>query len=447
MKNQPDAQKEHAPPPEKPSANKSISKSIKKIFLSGIVITFLIVLVKWGAEHTDLYQGFQRAAYEWLQARLSPPHRRDDLPVVIVDIRDLEYETKELEGEKYSVTPREKLIPLIETIAAQQPRAIAVDVDFSPHKIGNLDPRDPIYFRDLSTLSLRQQVPIFLGVFRSRNRPRNLWLGDPEFESLGTNVDNPDDNRKMFAWTSDAAGQKQLTMCKALADVFDPKASDNSSFPHWAVEQISEVQQKDGRKAGEFLVDFSAVGTLEDTRLKSINLDVIKDQGWTLTNKAVLIGDGTLYDARDSVIIPMQGRTKPVPGIYLQAAAAYTLIQSPIYEVTALGRFLLDLGLALIVLSGVIGVRILLRKSGSRFAHLSATYFFIVLVTIVVVIVGILLVHKTHVLWDDFAFVLLGLWFHPMVELLLAPLGRVIKASPPVLREFFLSDKKELGGS
>jgi|GEM_PF-1173076 CHASE2 domain. len=443
MDKEPDVQKEQVPAPKKASADKSIGKSIKKIFWSGILITLLMVLVKWGLEHTSLYQGGQRAAYEWLQARLSPPHRRNDLPVMIVDIRDLEYMTKEIEGEKYSVTPREKLIPLIEEVAAQQPKVIALDIDFSPHKIGFLDPLDPIYFRKFAALSQVYQVPIFLGVHRSRNRPREFWLGDPEFESLGANVENPDDNRKMYEWTSDAGGRKQLTLCNALASVFPPEAKTRRRFPAWAVRQISETQKENGRKAGEFLVDFSALGTLEDTRLKTTKREVVKDQGWTLRDKAVLIGDGSLYDARDSVIIPMQGQTKPVPGIYLQAAAAYTLITSPIYEVTAPGRFLLDFGLALIVLGGVIVVRILLRSSGSSFAQLSVTYFFIVLVTVVVVIVGILLVHITHVLWDDFFFVLLGLWFHPIVELILSPLGRAIKAIPDAFRVVFVSEQKE----
>jgi CHASE2 domain-containing sensor protein len=443
MEHEHEGQKERVRAPEAPSTDKSFRKSIKKIFLSGILITLLMFVVKWGLEHTSLYEGLQRAAYEWLQARLSPPHRRDDLPVMIVDIRDLEYVIKEIEGEKYSVTPREKLMPLIEEVAAQQPKVIALDIDFSPHKIGFLDPLDPIYFRKLAALSQIHNVPIFLGVHRSRNRPRELWLGDPEFESLGANVENPEDNRKMYEWTSDAAGRKQLTMSQALASVFPPEAKTYPRFPPWAVRQISEAQKKDGRKAGEFLVDFSALGTLEDTRLKTTNREVIKDQGWTLRDKAVLIGDGSLYDARDSVIIPMQGQTKPVPGIYLQAAAAYTLIRSPIYEVTGRARFLLDFGLALIVLGGVIVVRILLRSSGSRFAQLSATYFFIVLVTVVVVILGILLVHRTHVLWDDFAFVLLGLWFHPIVELILSPLGRAIKATPDALRVVFVSEQKE----
>src|ERR1051326_4381741 len=289
MDNEPDIEKERVPAPKKASTDTSIGKSIKKILLSGIVISLLMILVRWSAEHTSFYQGDQRATYEWLQARLSPPHRRDDLPVMILDIRKLEYITREIAGEEYSLPPREKLIPLIEKVAAQKPKVIALAIDFWPDTIGFLNPLDRISFRKFAALSQIYQVPIFLGIHRSRNRPREFWLGDPEFESLGANVENPDDNRKMYEWTTDAEGHKQLTLCNAVASVFPPEAKIHRQFPSWAVQQISETQMKDGRKAGEFLVDFSVVGTLEDTRLKTIIPDVIKDQGWTLRDKEVLV--------------------------------------------------------------------------------------------------------------------------------------------------------------
>jgi hypothetical protein len=423
MENQDEIDRELLLAPKESSTDKFAWKSIGKSLISGILVALLIVLAKACAEQANLFQGFEKAAYEWLQTRLSAPHRRDELPVMIVDIRELEYKTIEVEGEKYSLTSREKLIPLIEAVAAEKPKVIAVDIDFSPHKIGSLDPRDPIYFQNLAKLNVR----VFLGIFRSRTRPRELWLGNPQFASLAANVANPDDNRRMFEWTSGADGQTELTMCKALANAFPEEKKLNSYFSR-AVRQVSETQTEDGRKAGEFLVDFSPLEALKDTRLKTIDPAVIKDQGWTLFDKAVLIGDGSLYDARDSVIIPVQGQTKPVPGVYLHAAAAYTLIKSPIYEFTGLARFLLDIVLALVVLIGVLIVRIRLRKSRLSFAQTRATYLFIVIVTIVVIILGVVFVHKTRVLWGDFAFVILGLWFHPPVESLLSPTKKLLKA-------------------
>jgi hypothetical protein len=203
------------------------------------------------------------------------------------------------------------------------------------------------------------------------------------------------------------------------------------------VRQVSEEQTADGRKAGEFLVDFSPLHALEDSRLKTFSRAVVKDQGWSLYGKAVLIGDGSLYDPRDSVIIRVQEQTRPMPGIYLHAAAVYTLIKSPIYELTGLARFLLDFALAFVVLFGVFIVRIRLRNSRRSFAQMTATYSFIIIVTIVVLLLGVIFVHKTRVLWDDFAFVLLGLWFHPVVELLLSPTKNFLKGILDACRPFF----------
>ena len=420
---------EQLPAPEELQTDDFTRKSIAKSLISGVLIALVIFLTKWCVEDTGFYKGGQKWIYENLQAWLSPPQRRDDLPIMIVDIRDLEYKTFEVEGEKYQYTPREQLMPLIEAVAAQNPKVVAVDVDFSPHKIGFLDPADPIYFQKLTKLT----VPIFLGVFRSRNRPRELWLGNPQFESLAADLGHPDDDRKMFEWTSGTDGRTDLTLSKALANAFPHEKPLDSFF----VRQVSETQTPDGRKGGEFLVDFSAVPALQDTRLKTINPDVVKDQKWTLYGKAVLIGDGSLYDARDIVLVPIQGQTKAVPGIYLHAAAAYTLIKSPIYEFTALGRFLLDVLLAFTVLFCVFIVRMRLRKSRLSFAQTRATIFFILIVTIVVITLGVVFVHKTRVLWDDFAFVLLGLWFHPLVEFLLLPTKKLLNGIWDAVNGFF----------
>ncbi len=413
------------------SINNSGGTSLRKSIVSGVLVVILIVPAKWVAEHFSLYHEVERACYGWLLGLLAPPYRRNELPIVIVDIRNLEYATKEIQGEKYSITPREELMAVIEAVMAQEPRVVGLDIDFSPHKIGFVDLGEPLRFRKLKELSEQRpvrKVPLFLGIHRSRTLPQEYWLGNPEFASLAANVENPDDNRKMFAWTNDGKGQRGLTMCRALANAFAPETSGTGGFASWFVRQVSETQTDDNRKAGEFLVDFSPLYALEDTRLATINPNVIKDQGWTLRDKAVLIGDGTLYAARDSIIVPLAGQSKPVPGIYLHATAAYTLIKSPIYELTGAARIMLDAVLALIVLACVTAVGINLRNSQFSFAQTRTTYVFIFAVTIVVVVLGVVFVNRTRILWSDFVFVIAGLWLHPVIELFLSPMKRFAKA-------------------
>lgn len=405
------------------SSNRAPDNMIRKSLLTGLLVTFLLLFVKWGAEHTSLYQGIQRASYSWLQSKLSAPCRRSDLPVVILDIRDLEYTTIEVQGEKFSVTPRGPLMELIETVVAQKPAVVGIDIDFSPNRSGYVDLDDPIHFRRLLELQQHTGIPIFLGINRSQNKERQIWLGDPEFESLAANIDGPDDNRKMFQWTSGAGGgttedsnDKGLTMCTALKKAVGPTEDKLPKLASWVVRQVSEAKTKRGLNAGEFLVDFSALEALKDTRLKTINPAVVKDQGWTLAGKAVLIGDGSLYEARDSVIVPLPAETMPVPGIYLHACAAYTLIKAPLYELTNFARFLADFVLAFVVLISVISARVYIQNRRQKFAETRATYIFILGVTIIAVTIGIFFVHKTRVIWDDFLFVILALWIHPAVD-------------------------------
>lgn len=428
-------------------SKQSPDKMIRKSLLTGLLITALLLFAKWCAEHTALYQGMQRASYGWLQSKLRPPCRRSDLPVIVLDIRDLEYTTIEVQGEKFPLTPRKPLMELIETVVAQKPKVIGVDIDFSPNKFGYGDPDDPKHFRRL--LELRQQtgVPIFLGINRSQAKRRQVWLGSPEFESLAANIDNPDDNRKMFEWTgatgaevseAGASVEKGLTMCKALKNAVSPTENQPSKVASWVVSQVSEGQTERGLSAGEFLVDFSALDALRDTRLKTINPAVVKDQGWTLAGKAVLIGDGTLYEARDSVIVPLPAEKAPVPGIYQHASAAYTLIKAPLYELTVLARLLADFLLALVVLISVISARVYIQNRREKFAETRATYIFIFAVTVPAVLFGIVFVHKTRVIWDDFLFVILALWIHPAVDHTLWQALRSLRTNIPlILRRLF----------
>jgi CHASE2 domain-containing sensor protein len=440
-------------------------RPIVKSLLAGLIITFLILGIKWWFEDASLYQNLQRACYSWLQARLSTPSRREDLPVVIVDISDLEYTTTEVEGKRFTVTPRDHLWKLIEAIAAQGPKVIGVDIDFSPNQFGYVDPLvDPGFFRDISALSKQKGIPIFLGIKRSQARSADMWLGNKEFADLAANIFiSDDDNRKMLKWvlpsgsdtTSRSANERPgLAMCAVLAGPF--KSVDNRFHKRltWAIEQSSEVQPAPDLTGEEFLVDFSPIEALKVTRLKTTNAAVIKDQGWLLANRAVLIGDGTPGENRDAFIVPQQDQKQPVPGVYLHASAAYTLIKAPLYEFTAVGRLGMDFLLSVIVLISVTFARLYVTnrtkvparkkvpaRTNDRFAQWRATYLFILTVTLISITIGIVFVHKTRVIWDDFLFVLLALWLHPVFERTVVNGLSAVKDNAPLVLMRLFSEK------
>lgn len=412
-------------------------KSIGKSLLTGILVTSFILVLKFGAERTTLYQELQGAVYSWLQSRLSAPHRRDELPVVILDISDLEYWTREVQGEKFLVTKREPLMSLIAAVAAQKPKAIGVDIDFSPRKFGWSDPNDSTHLQKLLELQGQgdERVPVFLGIHRSRNKNHESWLGHPRFESLAATIDNPEDYRKMFAWTGDPEGRQGVSLSKALAEAVSHSEQPRPWFFSRVVSQFSQGQTDQGLKAEEFLVNFSPLEELADNRLKTINPLVVVDQGWIFRNKAVLIGDASVYQGRDTVVVPLPRKNRQVPGIYLHAAAVYTLIKAPLYELTPVARLLADLLLALTVLGSVLAIRVYFEKRRQKVAETRTTYSAILVVTLVVVVFGVVFVHKTRVLWDDIAFVLIGLWIHPVVDNSLGGLlGWIRSRLPTALR-------------
>lgn len=419
--------------------NKFAINGIGKSLLTGLLVTFLLLFAKWLAEHTALCQSIQEASYSWLQSNLSPPKTLNDLGIVILDIRKLEYTPVEVQGETFPLTPRKPLMELIETVVAQKPAAVGVDIDFSPNKFGYSDLDDPKYFRRLMEISEQTKVPIFLGINRSQNKRSDLWLGSPEFKSLAANIDSPENNRKMFAWTGTDSAEQGLTMCMALKNAVRPAENIPSQPLSWFVSQVSQGHTKRGLAAGEFLVDFSPIEALRDRKLTTIDPKVVKDQGrQLLVGKIVLIGDGDLYEPRDNVIVPLLTERTAVPGIYLHACAVYTLIKAPLYELTGRARVLADLALALVVLLSVSSVRIYIQNRSEKFAEKRAAYIITFAVTVVAVLFGIVFLHQIRVMWDDFLFVILALWIHPAVDETLWQALRSLKTKLPLfLRGLF----------
>jgi CHASE2 domain-containing sensor protein len=337
------------------------------------------------------------------------------MPIVVVDIQKMERRTVEVNGKRYTLTPREKLLPLITAIAAQHPKAIGIDIDFAPNEFGYMDTQnDPTFFRSLSELN----VPVFIGIGRSHGEHPRYWLGVPEFRKLAADIVVPEDERKMYKWVetskdSSTGVGKGPSLSAALADPFRSKPVSRGPF-RWALTLETEVQIEPSLKGSEFLVDFSALQEFQDMRITTIDPAVVGDFGWTMGDKAVLIGDGVTYDSRDTYPVPTLTHRRGVPGIYKHAAAAYTLIKAPLYELTGIGRVFVDFLLSAMVLVPLALLRVLVARKtrNNRLAEESTMVLLTAVVTIIVFVVGVIFVHYTRTIWDDFLFVILALWIH-----------------------------------
>jgi len=395
--------------------SQSSGKQLLWDFGKGLLLMALLALITVGVEHTSFGKRVELFGYDWLQRHLASEH----VPVVVVDISDLKPTPFRVDGQTGIATSRETLQTLIEAITAQDPRAIGVDIDFSPDSFGYVWPRDPKFFE----FCLKNRVPVFLGISRSVSLLPNQWLGTEDYESLATSIIIPNgDTRKMAKWIRVSRDSTPgRTLSAAVAGGFQETQSGLSRWlhDHKLVEQVSERDLGQDIAIGEFPVDYSPLRTLmEDKTLQTINPDVIRDQGHLLRGKIVLVGRGITDDKVDHFRVA--GFEEEIPGVYIHACAAYTLHDAPLYELTRASRLGIDLLLSFVVLLSVIAIRFYyLNRTTRRVATHRLQIILTMLVIIGAFIAGVTFVGQTRLMWSDFVLVLGVLVLHIPIERLL----------------------------
>jgi hypothetical protein len=159
-------------------------------------LAFTLALIALNAlyfHHTKLGTGVERLTYDLLQGRLTSSFRARDLPVVVVDIGNL---TRVDVGDLGpAVTPRAALIDIVTALAQQNPKAIGIDIDFSPVD-GAYVENDKIFFGVCDAIragsAAQPGVPIFLGIGRTQSQDPALWLPDAP-KSLAASITKPPD--------------------------------------------------------------------------------------------------------------------------------------------------------------------------------------------------------------------------------------------------------------
>jgi CHASE2 domain-containing sensor protein len=136
-----------------------------------------------------------------------------------------------------------------------------------------------------------------------------------------------------------------------------------------------------------------------------------------VTGKVVLVGRARTGQTTDVFTVP--ARSEPVAGVYLHAAAAYTLLEAPLFRLTHAGRFAADV---IVSLGALTIVFVVLAARESRDAHVSRRVEWIVAVSAaaLVFVVGYFGVTRTGLLWTDCLMVSVALVLHP-------PLGRALE--------------------
>jgi CHASE2 domain-containing sensor protein len=410
------------------SETPSISKRKRKIlsdFITGVLITILLVLGKIGVEHTYVGHRVELLTYEFLHRRLSAFDPSVSLPVVVLDISKLPG------GKDGSTTPRKQLQAIIDALLETEPRGIAIDLNFSPdRKSGRWqsddDPDFLSYLRSRST----SEIPIYVGVVSENVAPGDpaLWLGATDFKSLAAYMDiNDEDTTRLPLWVR-CGSEKLFSFSGKLAQAMD-RPEKQSSVQRLLFKDLSNEEHECGKqcRCAYTLANYAKLETIQAQSLPIITADAIKNAGEKFHERFVLAGDGILTHAQDPFVVV--GREKPVSGVYLHAVALYTLVGEPLYLFTDTARLIIDVLLAVAILSFIA----LLRWQHLRdehFGYHQPEKALIWFTAIFVFVAGILLIQWLHIIWLDFVLVIVALVLHPPVSGLLGHLKRTRKPAP-----------------
>ncbi|MEN3336089.1 MAG: hypothetical protein V7641_5454 [Blastocatellia bacterium] len=437
-------------------------RAIWRDLLKGLLFIALVLVIKLLVERTTLGKQLDLMSYNLLQLQLSSEH----LPITVVDISDLEPQTFNIDGQTGKATPRAPLRAMIEAIADQQPRAIAIDMDFSPAENRYIHPRDPEFFQFCLDLQKQSGVQVFLGIRRSLTKSPAEWLGDATYQPLAANIIIPNDSKRMVSLirienqsnpgVSGEEAQPSRALSVALADAYGREADAAPGLMQRLrsvlieglhriefIEAMSEKRLRPGLTVEDFLIDFSPLESLKP--LRTINPVVLRDQSQRqqFQGKVVLLGDGALNKATDTFVVP--AREQPYPGVFLHACAAYTLIKAPLYEVTWKGRLGIDMLFSTVILFTVILIRLYYKnRTEAKVATHRLQGFLTLLVVLIAIIGGVVFVRATRVMWPDFFLALTGVIFHPAIERHLESLWKPVrKHAPAAFQRLLFEQNKE----
>jgi hypothetical protein len=274
-------------------------------------------------------------------------------------------------------------------------------------------------------------TPVRIGIYDSVVLGPGRWLGRPEFQSLAAYITIPlpehtEPTTRMVEWVQPAGVS---TPCPSLACALAQARQREIPSPlRWAARRAALKTQEEF-SASEFLVDYGGLERLMDQRVIATDAEGITAKRDRIAGKIVLIGKAKPGQAADQFNVP--GRGSPVPGIYLHAAASYTLLQAPLYRLTRAGRIAADVLAALCVF----GTILIVSLWYSRLAHSElATHRMHILLTAVVVltviVIGHFLVGTIRLIWTDYLMVVGALLLHSPAERYIGgPLGRLRSAA------------------
>ena len=421
-------------------------------FFLSLAITAVLCGINWGVGDTEFGKQLEEMAYDILQNRLSSGTATANPGVIVVDISNIPMRASQ--GlEPGSVTDRKPLGYLVDSLVnmSNPPKAIGLDVDFSPDKHGYADAEDQGLFE--SFLIANTKVPIRVGVHDSLALGKDRWLNDPKYSDLASCVVVPNPESVQTSWYMpewldvkySTAPQDLPSRCPAMAvALVNLVTKPVPGALGWLAESTHQDAKEDGPVvAPRFLVDYSELNNFESQRIVVPQIHTAQDAAnfvAGLDSSKKLAGQiiflGRISNAGDIFIIP--GRpVKPYPGVYLHASAAYTLQNHPLYRLKFLGVLLLDALFSVLVFIPLLLIRFHRLNQGKQdFMDYGVAEIVSFVVMAALVAFAIWGVGRTRLMWDDFIIVAAAVIVHTPVE---HAVERIGAALPAPVRSWFRS--------
>jgi CHASE2 domain-containing sensor protein len=382
-----------------------------------ILFCVVMALLALAFNHSRVGREFSFFVYRVLDGGFADPN--DPKHVTLVDIGNLHPDSKS------QVTPRKDLKTLLTAIAAYEPAAIGIDIDFAPETIGSnlkfVDKGDPDFFAFCENLS--KSTPVYLGIFRTQRLPQSLWLGLPTYSRLAAGLlvepvpvesiwsvsnskENSDDKT-----TADVSSPTMSTALASKVGLAEPKLLQN------LFKRVHKMEVTKDVSFDVFHINYGVRQRLIDTAIVVDQKDFrsldelkirLRPKGNDLKGNIVLIGD--VNNAKQGDLFPDPASNRmPLPGVVVQACAVNSLIDSPLYVLPDFNDFLFDLFVSLAILAIVIVIRFV---SSDGLNHERLMVFANFSGAALILLFGWIL-NTNGVRWADFLLLSIGLLLHP----------------------------------
>lgn len=326
-------------------------KLAESYFLKGMVVTLALLGIKVIFEQFEASHRLEEKTYTFLmQSVFDKP--KDPPRVVVLDISHLPGGTKDANG-RLIPTPRKDLLDLIHALVPIQPKAIGIDIDFSPSRDGLISRSDPKFFDEC--LKISGHIPIKLGVFRTIQEASDGWLGVEEYRSLAAAVWLPKKSLvHLPVWVSgiDKYSDRMPSMGAALASA----AYRRTTLPDWATyvfetgveRRVMTQRVEENLKITDRLIDHSFNDTIWNEKIERATPEKIAANAQLLAESIVILGD--TVSARERFEDPRSTGVERT-GVIFHAATAQTLAANDLFEFTGKFRYILDILISALVVT------------------------------------------------------------------------------------------------